>query len=238
MTSHYVVPSSGGGSALNYTVPPSKETMFPIFSEFQGVSNTGTELVPTTMFGGSQATVPSNNNHLGIWTLRGSTTTADGGARVMTDPTGLFVRGGEEFEGVFQIPTTFSIAAQGRIGFFNGISATPSNDAMNYRVGHNGTNPTLTPVTRNNGTETTGTTIVIDNSWLSCTIVLNSAGNSCVFTLRNESGTVLNTQTLTTTIPINRTIGAGFLATQTTIAQTNLMFLDRVLITSSKPLAR
>jgi hypothetical protein len=212
--------------------------MFPIFSEFQGVSNTGTELVTTAILGGSQATAPSNDKHLGIWTLRSSNTTADGGARVMTDPVGLFVRGSEEFEGVFQIPSTFSTAAQGRIGFFNGTTVVVSNDAMNYRVGHNGTNPTLTPVTRNNGTETAGTAIVIDNNWLSCTIVLNSAGNSCVFTLRNEAGTVLDTQTLTTNIPLSRTIGAGFLATQTTIAQTNLMLLDRVLITSIKPLAR
>lgn len=211
-----------------------------IWSDFCASPNSGAELLNVVVgTGGAQVGVASTANHKGIWALR-SGTAIDSGWRTMTQADGLFVTGGEVFEGIFQVPATFATTSQARMGYFNGITSAVSNDAMNYRVAHNGTNPTLTPVCRNNGTETAGSAInIVAGTWYSCFIVLDNAGTSCVFTLRSEAGAVLDTQTLTTNIPLNRTIGAGYLATDSTISSgVNRLFFDYLDIYNNKPMTR
>ena len=116
------------------------------------------------------------------------------------------------------------------MGFLDtATEAAPTIGAWLDMVG-NGTGWVITGKTVNSGaTSSTGTTYTCAlSTWYSARLVVNSAATLVTFSVSNEAGTVLWTDTLATAIPVSATgTGFGIVGTDSSAdAATVLLSLD------------
>jgi hypothetical protein len=134
-------------------------------------------------------------NHPGVLLFRDSTT-ANGGYRIMSEISAILLAGGEKFVVVFKTRDARTTSTV-RMGFFDTNSATEPVDCACFIMTGNGTNVNIIGRTRANNTptETSVQTLAI-NTWYTGEIEVNANATSCQFTIYNEDGTTLFTQSL------------------------------------------
>lgn len=228
-------------AALEQKTLPHKSRFVVIEQDFQTVA-TGVydSLNAAAVSGGTQVsvnTIPNAINHPGVVALRDSTT-ANGGFSYGTNAN-ILLGGGEHCQFVFQDRNTTTRATSViRMGFQDSFTSTEPTDGVYLRI----QGGVLRGRTRNNGVESnTATTFTVtQNTWYSCEITVNST-SLVTFVVRNEAGTILWTDTLTTNIPtaVGREIGFGVIAYETTTdAAADIMWLDYLLFEINRVLIR
>jgi hypothetical protein len=140
-------------------------------------------------------------------------------------PAQILLIGGESFEAVFQIVTTTNTTV--RMGFHDSNNGTEATDGVYINIagttlsGKVATNPSTKVVT--------GTTFTISGStWYRAKIVVNSDLSGASYALYNDSGTVLWSDTLTTTVPstAGHETGSGVTVQTSNSTLTHLFNMD------------
>lgn len=210
----------------------------------------GAEAFPglnTAVIGGgviSNQTSRIDANHPGVILFQDSTT-VNGGVRIGSSSVAILIAGGETAEFVFRVEsarTTQTI----RLGFDDSASATDPVDGVWLNMVGNGSDVIVSGKTASNAPtnaiSTTATTYTLAvSTWVSATVVVNSNATLVTYTLRNESGTVLWTDTLATTIPTGagRNTSLSIIATESTSdAATTMMHLDYARFSINRLLTR
>lgn len=181
---------------------------------------------------GTIAVGTANANHPGVVVLKDSTTN-NGGYRAYTEPTGILIAGGEKFTVVFQINSNRSTQTC-RLGFHNSTDYNaPTNGVWIDLVGDGSTGAVATgKATNAGGTTSTGTTYTcLTDTWYSATVVLNADATLATFTIYNEAGASVWTNTVNANIPTSagRFVGITLIATQSSNdAAANMISLDYV----------
>ena len=187
----------------------------------------------------SVVTTPSANNP-GVIALRDSTT-ANGGYRVMTDVAALRLAGGEKSIIVFQVRGVRA-GMTAFFGFFDSTSITAPTDCVCLVLTANGTTASMGGRTRANNTATNSASPFAPavNTWYMAEILVNSGATNATFTIYNDQGTELWTDTLAN-IPTaaGRELGWGIAAYESsTDAAADLVWLDYARMEINRPLTR
>ncbi len=189
----------------------------------------------TAISTGTTASVDGNANHPGIVSMT-SSTTANSGYRYGLFSGGLLLAGGEICEVIFQVTTAATTTV--RLGFHDSSSSADAVDGAYIEI----VGTTLSGKTASNSTRsTTGTTLTITTAtWYRAKIELNSNATSVTYTVMNEAGTVLWTNSLTTNIPTGagRTTGQGIIATSSGTTAVALGQVDYMSLRMTRTLVR
>lgn len=197
---------------------PGRSRMVVIEEEFlQSNANAfAPGLLGASAASGTIAAAAGAANHPGCLDLRDSTT-ANATYRIMTDVSAFLLAGGEACTFVFQDRNTTTRATSAfRMGFQDSTAVqTAPVDGVYFNVAGG----VATGRCRSNSSQTdTSTTYTLtENTWYTATIAINAAGTLATFTIYNESGTQVWTDTVATNIPTgaSRFTGWGVLAGET-----------------------
>jgi Carbohydrate binding domain len=202
--------------------------------------NTACSTAPTTTAQTGTA------SHPGVVQFDSGATSCTGsnGWRVNTNtdaaPAQILLSGGESFEAVFQVISSTNTTV--RLGFHDATTATDADDGAYINI----SGLTLSGKIANNsistGTRaTTGTTFTITaTTWYRAKVVVNTDLSGAVFTLYNDSGTVLWTSPLTSAIPstAGRETGGGLIVQTTNTTLTHLLNMDYMAMWWTEPITR
>ncbi len=242
--------ATGGSSAASLTTPRNingvpfdgtaditiaeTETKVKFFTDFITAATTAS---PPFVFSAiSTGTTASNNTNLsgnapGVQRLT-SSTTANGGYRILTDLTTIRIKGGEEYTVRFA-PVNISTTTF-RAGFLDATTSADAADGIYFEYTNSGD---IVLKTANNSTRTTSSVITTAslNTWYKGKIVVNSNATSVTGYIYDASGTLISSQTITTNIPTGsgREVGVGVIATESTTTATAMVDLDFILSTLS-----
>ena len=177
--------------------------------------------------GTNSAQLSPAKNHPGVVRIT-SSTTANSGARIMTDVGTFLLGGGEYFEAVVSIVTLTNLTL--RIGFIDTTSVTDCTDGVYLEILSTGV---ATFKTSNNSTQSSaGTTATLSTAtWYRVEIEVNASNDARCRIFNSDTGAVvLAEQTLTTNIPTatNRATGAGVIGTNSGTTATALFDLDMI----------
>jgi len=177
----------------------------------------------------------ANANHPGAVRFRSSTTT-NSGLFIGTNANQLLLAGDEYFEAIFRIDTL--ALSTFRLGFHDTNTSSDAVDGAYVEIDSSGI---VTGKTSSNSTRSsTATTYTASAStWYRLRVVVNSM-SLVTFTLYNDSGTSLWTDTLTANIPSasGRETGAGVIATNSGTTAVDLLHLDYLAVTWGRDLTR
>ena len=191
---------------------------------------------------GAMNTVNSLPDHPGIIYLRDSTT-ANGGYRISTATNAFRLAGNEKCVTTFQ-PKGFRTTALTRIGFDDSTAITDPADCVCVKMIGNGTNGyTLTGIARsnNNQTATASTFTTVANTWYTLIIELNANATVATFTLENDAGTVVWTDTISANIPTAAGRETGYSIgswESTTDAAADILWVDYCRVEINRTLTR
>lgn len=165
-----------------------------------------------------------------------SSTTPNSGVYIGSNTIQLLLSGGEVYEAVFRLETlTLSTF---RLGFLDTTTSADAVDGVYVEVDSTGV---ATGKTSNNSTRsTTATTLTLTaTTWYRLRIVVNST-SLATFTIYDDAGAELWTNTLTTNIPTasGRETGAGVTATNSGTLAVGLLTLDFMALTWSSDRVR
>lgn len=200
----------------------------------QGLTGTATSSGAITVVASQSA------NNPGIVALRDSTT-ANGGYRIMTDPTAIRLAGGEKSIIVFQVRAVKS-GMTSYLGFFDATSITAPTDCVCLVLTANGTTASISARTRANNTATNSSSPFspLTNTWYTAEIIVNTDASDATFRIYNDQGTELWADTLAN-IPTaaGRELGWGASAYESsTDAAADLIWLDYVRMEINRTLTR
>lgn len=191
---------------------------------------------------GAMNSVNSLPDHPGIIYLRDSTT-ANGGYRISTATNAFRLAGNEKCVTTFQ-PKGFRTTALTRIGFDDSTAITDPADCVCVKMIGNGTNGyTLTGIARsnNNQTATASTFTTVANTWYTLIIELNANATVATFTLENDAGTVVWTDTISANIPTAAGRETGYSIgswESTTDAAADILWVDYCRVEINRTLTR
>jgi hypothetical protein len=191
---------------------------------------------------GTLAQIAALASHPGIVSLLDSTT-ANGGYRIGSAANALLLAGGEKIVCTFQ-PKTIRTTAQGWIGFNDqSTNVQPVDGAGLYWVGNGTTGVTISGRNSSNSVQsiTPSTYTLANNTWATIVIELNAAATLVTYSLYNDAGTLLWTDTLATNIPTatGRETGVGIQANESTVdAAAALMWVDYFRAEAKRTLVR
>lgn len=173
---------------------------------------------------GTQANQAAEPNHPGIIRIT-SSTTANSGYRYMTATNAIRLAGGEVTEIVFRINTLTNLTM--RLGY---LDSTTSGDAVDGAYIEIPSTGAAVGKTASNSTRTTSSTIATLSTatWYRARIVVNRAASQVDFTLYDDNGNQLGTQSNTANIPTasGRETGHGVIATNSGTTATSLADID------------
>lgn len=175
---------------------------------------------------GTFSLMSGNTKHKGIIRIT-SSTTANSGGYIFTNNVLFILTGNEIFECIFQHLVASGANTAVRIGLHNSRTSTEPTNGVYVEL--NG-NLNLYGKTANSSTRsTTGTYYTIStNTWYRVRIALNSNLTLATYTLYDDNKNVLWTNTLSTNIPTNNTVGVGITATNSGTTATDLVDVDFV----------
>lgn len=235
----WAAPSGGGGSFD----PAALRTRPFAFTDFIGPAGADTGEASyaawdlTLISSGTQAKIAGEPDHPGIIRITSSTTANSGGV-FTSDVTGHRFNGGDTFEIGFQIRT--STATTHRFGFRDNTTSSDAVDGAYFELAAGSL--ALVGKTSNNSTRSTTATIATLslNTWYRARVEVNSAITSVAFTVWNDAGTQLGTQSLTTNIPTAaaREFGHGAIATNSGTVATLLVYYDYMIMWYQSDLTR
>jgi hypothetical protein len=164
-------------------------------------------------------------DHPGVFRFD-SSTTPNSGYKVATYVDTFTIGGGEEFNIIYNLTTLANSTY--RFGFHDSTSSSDAVDGCYLEIDGSGVG---TGKTANNSTRSSTATTYTHTAgtWYRLKIKVNSAATSVAFTVYDDTGTVLWTNTLTTNIPTGdstRKCGAGFVATNSGSSSVALLHVD------------
>ena len=175
--------------------------------------------------GPAQTKIASEPTHPGILQIS-SGTTANSGAFIRSDLTSIRFGGGEVAEFVFRSPAAFTNTT-GRIGFIDTATSADCVDGAYFEFSGSGA---LVGKTSNNSTRTTSATVATmsASTWYRLRIVVDRAAASVTFSVFDDAGNLLGTQTNSANIPTaaGRETGHGLILTNSGTAATALGQID------------
>jgi hypothetical protein len=189
--------------------------------------------------GAITATVAEGANHPGIVMFRDAAA-VNSGYRIMSEISAILLAGGEKFVVVFKTRDARTTSTV-RMGFFDSNSVTEPTDCACFIMNGNGTNVDIRGRTRanNTATETSVQTLAL-NTWYTGEIEVNANATSCQFTVYNENGTTLFTQSLgNLPTAAGRETGFGLIGFEsTTDAANDLVGFDYMRVEINRTLVR
>lgn len=194
------------------------------FSDFLGTANSViSPFVGTAISTGTLAAANATAAHPGIARIT-SSTSANSGFRIVTDPSSLLMSAGDVFEAAFTVITTSNTTV--RIGFVDTTSVTDVSDGVYAEI----IGTTLSFKSASGGTRTTaGSTYTITAStWYRMRAEMRATADVRV-TLFDDAGTaVLAEQTITTNLPTSGShyTGVGIVATNSGTSAVDLADVD------------
>lgn len=205
-TSIFVATITGDLEATGYvTGRPSRKSPISMSTEFMNnQGNTFDEWLGGT-YGSGTLGSGGEDDHPGTITLSDSTTLG-GGYYIETSSVGIDLSGNESTEFVFQINKTAEVKC--RFGFQDTFFGATSTDALYFSMVSSNK---LKAFACNNSTCTEADTdyTFTTNTWYAGLIETNSDATEATFTLYNEDGTSLWTETITTNVPTGATRKVG-----------------------------
>jgi hypothetical protein len=184
---------------------------------------------------GTQAKIASLANHLGILQIS-SSTTANSGAYIRTSVDAILLQGGEVSEHRFRAPAAFTNTT-GRLGFIDTGTSTDCTDGAYFEFTGSGA---LVGKTSNNSTRTTSATIATmsASTWYRLRITVDRAAANVTFTVLDDGGNQLGTQTNSANIPTTagRETGHGMILTNSGTTATALGQIDYMSLEWTKAL--
>jgi hypothetical protein len=183
----------------------------------------------TAVASGTAAYVNELTDHPGYMTITSSTTTNSGSYSYYLASTTLHTfKGGETYECIFQPKVASNTNTTIRMGFMDATTSTDAVDGAYIEIPAGSF--AAVGKTANNSTRTTSTTIatLAVNTWYRAEILVNRAASSITFTIYDENGVSLGSQTNSANIPTGagRAFGTGFIATNVGTTATLLAWLD------------
>ena len=222
---------------------PTRKTALVLESDFYNITSPFSQgLAGAATSSGTMNTVSALPDHPGIVYLRDSTT-ANGGYRIGTAANAFRLAGNEKCVTTFQ-PKGYRATALTRIGFDDSTAITDPADCVCVKMIGNGTNGyTLTGIARTNNsqTATASTFTAISNTWYTLIIELNANATVATFTLENDAGTVVWTDTVSANIPkaAGRETGYSIGSWEsTTDAAADILWLDYCRVEINRILTR
>jgi fibronectin-binding autotransporter adhesin len=204
---------------------------------------TSTSLMLAPWYGSLIATAGSAINTAGVANHPGMVRLQSGapvnsGWYFETNASSVLISGGESFELTFRTPAAFT-SITSRLGFLDTITSTDATDGVYCEISGSGV---ISGKTASNSTRsTTGTTLTLSTStFYRAKIQVNSAASSITYTVYNDSGTSLWTDTLSANIPTaaGRETGTGVVSTNAGGTGAPLIDLDYMALWLSKSLTR
>lgn len=204
-----------------------------LYSDFI-VSSNGSATDPFTLTaiasGTGNAPNNANANHPGAIRFRSSTTT-NSGILIGANTAQFLLGGGEIFEAIFRLETL--ALSTFRIGFHDTATNADATDGVYVEI--DGSGVATGKTASNSSRSSTGTTTTLAAStWYRLRIVVNST-SLVTYTIYDEAGSVVWTDTLTTNIPSSagRQTGCGTIATNSGTTALDLLELDSMAVTWS-----
>ena len=188
-------------------------------------SSLTTPFIPTAIASGTLGFVTPQVGHPGIVRLT-SSTTANSGYRVITDPSSMRMSTGDICEIGFSIVTSSGTTA--RLGFADTTDQTDVTDGVYAEI--SGTTLSFKSATGGSRTTATNTATVTVGSFYRSRIEMISS-TQCDCTLYDDTGAVvLATQSITTNLPtaVNRQTGIGAVATNSGTTAVGLVDIDYI----------
>lgn len=163
-------------------------------------------------------------NHPGIVRFR-SSTSANSGYLIGTNSSQIRLKGGEVWEQNFYIDALTNNTF--RFAFHNSTSSSDATDGCYLEIASTGV---ATGKTANNSTRssTATTTTLLVATWYRLKVEISSDLGTVTYTIFTDDGTVVWTDSLTTNIPVGRSIGAAAVATNSGTTTSDLFHLDRI----------
>ena len=193
---------------LNVSSGESSQRVSPVVYHEFFTTSTFSPFLNAAVVSGTVGTGNGTADHPGIIRLNCSTS-ANSGYYIGSHSNSLLLGGSEEANIIFNIQTTTNTTI--RLGFHTSTSSADAADGVYLEI--NGT--TATGKTANNSsrssTGTTGTLTI--STWYRARISMNSNATIATFTVYDDSGTVVWTDTLATNIPTARNTGIAICAT-------------------------
>lgn len=201
-------------------------------AEFLNTNAVQGEFIGAAISSGTNSTAVSgtisNADHPGVLLLR-SSTTANSGYYYLTSSASnnalMVLKGGEQYDEVFRTTTSFTNTTV-RFGYPNTTSSTIPLDGVWMEYIGNGQ---IVGRTGNAGAYSTTTTIVTlaADTWYHGRITVSNDRGTITYQVYNEAGTLLGSQTITTTIPAaDRQFRSGLIATNSGTTATDLIYVD------------
>jgi|GEM_PF-2840037 len=191
--------------------------------DFTGTS--GTHFGSGVINSGNQTQIDGTVPHPGVVQV-GNNSNANGGVYWQVGGFSFLIGGGEAFVIVFQVDAATDVVAH--LGFQDSFTAAEPTDGVYLNI--DGT--TLDGMTADNGTRSTTTSsyTISTGTWYTGRVTVNSDASSVSYSLNDDTGTLLWSDTLATNIPTTagRTTGAGATAYKTTAADADFISYDYV----------
>ena len=195
----------------------------------------GSAVVSGTMTSASAGLVTAN--HPGVVKFRSAAGNADSGFRLIIDGSALLLSGGEYCSVIFNVPSVTNNTI--RLGFIDTATVADVTDGCYMEIPGS---TTLSGKTASNGSRNTTLTnyTISTGTWYRAVIYLNAGATLVTFELYNDSGTLLWSDTLSSTIPTasGRETGCGIIGTNSTTSATDIVHVDALLYTQDRTLVR
>ncbi|XVJ64615.1 MAG: hypothetical protein HEQ40_12315 [Lacibacter sp.] len=176
-------------------------------------------------------------NHPGVVLMRSSTTANSGYSYLTGNVARIELAGGEVFNVVFRTTTSFTNTTM-RAGYHNTSSSSLPTDGVYFEYAGNGNIVGKTANAAAYSTTSTITTLTT-NTWYHARITINETKTQAVFTIYNESGTQLGSQTITSNFPVSgRLFSTGIIVTNSGTTATDLLHIDYMDSFTNKKLQR
>lgn len=221
-TGETTVAASGGGGGRVVDI-----NNYYVSTDF--LDNSGTQAIwlGTNIGSGSSAsiapTAARTTKHPGTIMVKNGTAVNTGWAFRTQVANSLLTTANMEMNFVFKLaPTIVSGYATNlvlRFGFLDSITATESTDAIGLAKEAGSLNLIGRAVSNGSVTDTSNIYTMVEQTWYQGKIKVGSDGTSCAFSLYDDGGTLLGSQTLTSGLPIGaaRLFGSGFVIYHTTL---------------------
>lgn len=214
---------------------------FRFEAEFLNTNAVQSQYIGSAVASGTNTTAPAAGvitpNHPGVILIRSSTTANSGYVYITGTAARMEIGGGEVYNFNFRTPASFTNTTW-RAGYHTATNQTDATDGVYFELNGSGA---IVGKTANNSTRTTSATITTlsDNTWYHGRIVVNDAKTEAVFTIFDDAGTSLGTQTITTNLPASgRRVGTGLVATNSGTTATDLINIDYMNSFTNKKLTR
>lgn len=235
--------TNADGVSGNPVIDPSLTSggFFRTEAEFLNTNAVQSQYIGFAIASATNSTAPAAGiitaNHPGVILIRSSTTANSGYSYLTGNAARMDLAGGEVFNFVFRTPASFTNTTL-RAGYHTSTNQTDATDGVYFEYSGSGV---IVGKTANNSVRTTSGTIVtlVANTWYHGRIIINNAKNQVDFTIFNESGSSLGTQSITTNLPATgRLLSTGFIVTNSGTTATDLLFIDYMDSYTNKKLTR